>query len=464
MLFLSRIFYFIALLLPINSIGFGGSNGSRNTEAVNATTYSYHLNDEFYEPNDAFYNISDDNINGIDPDNCIIIKSPIRQAFSATVSPIIQIVCTNQTLKLIAMPIGGTSPYTYNWTTPIGPISTGNNSTLLIANPNSANAGNYLVTVTDSLGDQVTSSMAAQVVVNQCTNCPCVVPILPCCTGYTGATGAIGLTGSAGSIGVNGPIGNIGSTGPTGNTGLTGPTGPSGLTGSTGPTGPAGFPGPTGGTGSIGPTGFPGNTGPMGPMGSTGKTGPTGSTGLTGPTGGTGSTGPTGFLGATGPTGNTGPTGATGFTGPCCTGMTGPTGKMQVLTGQIFTGTTQGLTGTIEQLNGLSATVVVTGSSATYLVYFSSYTFASSPSTDNSLGAYYVFLDGTAVAQILTTVVPLDGMTNINSQVPVSVSTIVNVPTGTHTLSIRANTVTPGTVNPATLITGTTVFNVIELF
>lgn len=75
--------------------------------------------------------------------------------------------------------------------------------------------------------------------------------------------------------------------------------------------GPRGARGATGITGPIGPKGsFTGPTGPTGMTGFTGTTGPTGNTGPLGPTGPTGS----GGIGATGPTGVTGPTGSAGGT------------------------------------------------------------------------------------------------------------------------------------------------------
>lgn len=173
-----RTFTFSAAATPVTC--FGGSNGSISVTGVTGgtPTYTYSLNNGTYGPNNTFSNLPAGNytVSVMDADTCITTESPIivsQPSFAATVSPAIVVVCTNQTLQFTATPMGGTAPYTYIWTTPTGPIDTGNNPTLSIPNPTSANNGNYFVTVTDSLGCQITSSTPSEVVVIDCTNCPC---------------------------------------------------------------------------------------------------------------------------------------------------------------------------------------------------------------------------------------------------------------------------------------------------
>ena len=94
--------------------------------------------------------------------------------------------------------------------------------------------------------------------------------------------------------------------------------------------------GPTGAQGSQGTPG--GDTGPVGPVGPTGAQGNIGPQGLKGNVGDQGSRGDTGAVGAVGPTGAVGVVGPTGFVGP-----QGPVGGVVT---DIWTATTNGITGT----------------------------------------------------------------------------------------------------------------------
>lgn len=146
-------------------------------------------------------------------------------------------------------------------------------------------------------------------------------------TGATGSTGVQGITGSTGAVGSTGVVGATGNTGSVGATGATGNNGTNGVTGATGGTGNTGSAGATGATGSNGATG---NTGVVGATGNTGVNGATGSTGSNGATGGTGSNGSNGAVGATGATGTNGTNGAVGVTG-----ATGATGTITGNTGDL---------------------------------------------------------------------------------------------------------------------------------
>ena len=98
--------------------------------------------------------------------NVILNSAPLLICLNTvSIAPAIQIVCPGESINFIANTSGGNAPLNFTWTGPNGfSEDTGNNPTLTISNPTLLNTGSYTVTVTDSLGCQVTSQPAEVVV------------------------------------------------------------------------------------------------------------------------------------------------------------------------------------------------------------------------------------------------------------------------------------------------------------
>ncbi len=252
-------------------------------------------------------------------------------------------------------------------------------------------------------------------------------------TGATGATGVIGPQGPTGATGATGLVGPQGPTGATGATGLVGPQGPTGATGMAGIAGPPGPAGAVGATGAQGPAGAPGATGPAGPTGPqgvAGAQGPQGPQGLLGPAG---PQGPQGVAGPAGPTGGVGPQGPVGATGP--SGTAGQAAQAVWGTSSLNLSTT----GSFVQVPGLSVTVNVPPNSAVLV-----HTYGGIQTTGTGSGGY----SSVDVALHVNGGVPTNGVWQRhiaanNGGVSGNfafwgMSSLVPVPPGTHTFSVRA--------------------------
>jgi hypothetical protein len=98
-----------------------------------------------------------------------------------TVTPPTNSVCAGFPATFTVTPSGGTAPYTLNWTGPAAFTST--NASITIANTQPANAGLYVVTVTDANG--CTTSCQGRLIVNPNPVCTIAPPVAGVCAGGT---------------------------------------------------------------------------------------------------------------------------------------------------------------------------------------------------------------------------------------------------------------------------------------
>ena len=271
-----------------------------------------------------------------------------------------------------------------------------------------------------------------------------------CQAGPAGPTGPQGTAGVAGASGSNGVTGPTGPSGADGAPGAAGAPGPAGAAGAAGANGAQGAPGAPGAAGSNGATGATGPTGP----GGTGSLGPTGPQGITGATGPQGVAGANGAAGATGPAGAAGPSGAAGATGPSgtagSTGATGPTGTAGFVASNVISlvsggGTnptilsyTTGANVVYTQLPNLTYTTTLATASKIVVLAFGSCSRATE--TYGTIYAQYaVFLDGvnTGTIQRVSIEASTYGDVGYYYEVPWSISTVLSVAAGTHTISIQ---------------------------
>lgn len=181
-----------------------------------------------------------------------------------------------------------------------------------------------------------------------------------------------------------------------------------------------------------------GLTGPPGPAGPEGAVGPAGPAGPSGPPGPQGAPGPPGATGPAGPTGATGPSGTTGQSASAAFGSSALTITPTTITQTLIPGLTQ----TITVPSGASVYVSSVGSLQT------------ASATASALSAVDVFLviDGTIVANGgYQRVVAMN--TASGSSVPASwsLSQVVALSAGSHTIAVRAVGVNLGGAVDATV-------------
>ncbi len=102
----------------------------------------------------------------IDINNCSStsdVNLTVSDNLAVIISPSSTTICSGNTLTLTATASCGSGDYTYLWTLPNG--TTFNGNPLVISNATSSDSGTYSVTVTDSNGNQATST--SQVSINQ---------------------------------------------------------------------------------------------------------------------------------------------------------------------------------------------------------------------------------------------------------------------------------------------------------
>ncbi len=225
------------------------------------------------------------------------------------------------------------------------------------------------------------------------------------------------------AIGPQGPAGPAGANGVAGATGAQGITGPQGLIG---PTGAQGIAGPAGVQGLIGPTGVQGAAGPAGANGAAGAPG------VQGPVG---PQGPAGSNGAQGSQGPAGPQGAQGPQGPA--GFANSNSFVYTTTAPLTQAYPSGSTISYLSLPNLSHNFTVP-SGANYKVFVTAMGSASKTNSDGSRSfiQYEIFLDGVGTGAYQR--VSMDDEENSQfAEVPWSISYIVSVPPGNHTIQIR---------------------------
>jgi hypothetical protein len=105
-------------------------------------------------------------VTGTDANGCqntTNVTVTVNPPLTCSVSPASATICAGSSQTFTANPSGGTAPYTYSWTGPNGHTGTAPSNT--VDNAQAADAGSFIVTVTDSSG--CTTICSATLTVNQ---------------------------------------------------------------------------------------------------------------------------------------------------------------------------------------------------------------------------------------------------------------------------------------------------------
>lgn len=117
-----------------------------------------------------------------------VVSSQTCCGVTASISPTNQTVCTNQSVTYTGTPSGGTSPYSYNWSssTPFQSWGTGSTASISFA---TTGARTIQLQVTDALGCSAFASTT--MTVNSCADCTCTPTLtLNSCILTLGTTGS----------------------------------------------------------------------------------------------------------------------------------------------------------------------------------------------------------------------------------------------------------------------------------